>query len=405
MTHTARGRLSEVALSFGEYPEETEHQRGRRRIIVGSLWFGIFGILFDAVSNSLEGLTLVAVGEFAQVTGAALGLLAFRRWPHRFTWIVTGVLAVFQTVTATETMLRGGLIPSGLTAMWGLVGVLVALIALSVRAAAVWFGVFLAVVAFSIWSPEVVEPRYPNADPTADVVFTLVAVALLTFAVLAYFVRQRDRFQEQSDRLLRNVLPEEIAERLKRDEAGIADHFDGATVLFADVVGFTPMSASLSPGELVALLEKVFSDLDEMVGHFDLEKIKTIGDEYMVAAGVPTPREDHAEAIADLALQIQNHTAKTTYNGHSIEFRIGINSGPVVAGVIGQRKFAYDLWGDTVNLASRLESHGTPGRIQVSSETRSILGEQFICEPRGPITLKGKGDVETWYLNGRAENR
>ena len=278
---------------------------------------------------------------------------------------------------------------------------LISLIALNLRWAVVWFVVLVAQIVHAAAITDTFEPTYPNADPTADAAVTLVLVSGVTFAVLAYFVRQRDRFQEQSDRLLRNVLPDEIAARLKRGDETIADRFDHVTVLFADVVGFTPLSSGVPPDQLVALLGELFTDLDSIVGELELEKIKTVGDEYMVAAGIPTSRPDHASAIAEFALRVQELVGSKEYGGRVIEFRMGIHSGPVVAGIIGQRKFAYDLWGDTVNTASRLESHGAPGTIQLSNETQALIEDRFICEPRGEIELKGRGRLATWYLVGR----
>ena len=183
----------------------------------------------------------------------------------------------------------------------------------------------------------------------------------------------------------------------------IADDFREASVMFADVVGFTPMSAELSPPELVGLLNSVFSTFDEFVAELGLEKIKTVGDEYMVAAGVPTPRDDHAAAIAELALQIRSYVAANDVHGHRLKLRIGIHSGPVVAGIIGTHKFSYDMWGDTVNTASRMESEGIPGAIQISPATHDMLATAgFRFEPRGTIEVKGKGPMETWLLTGRA---
>ncbi len=172
-------------------------------------------------------------------------------------------------------------------------------------------------------------------------------------------------------------------------------------MLFADVVDFTPMSAEMTPSELVGLLDDVFSDIDVFVEEMGLEKIKTVGDEYMVAAGVPTARKDHAQAAADLALRIQSHVAGKDFAGRRIRFRIGIHTGPVVAGIIGKRKFAYDLWGDVVNTASRMESHGAAGRIQISADTRRALGDGYDCERRGDVDIKGKGSMETYFLQGR----
>lgn len=210
--------------------------------------------------------------------------------------------------------------------------------------------------------------------------------------------------QQRTEGLLRNILPEEIAERLKREPSTIADYYDDVTVLFADIVGFTRMSSQVEPHELVRRLNQIFSAFDELSETHGLEKIKTIGDAYMVVGGLPTPREDHASAIAAMALDMQaaielfNQTSET-----SISIRIGIHSGPVIAGVIGIKKFIYDLWGDTVNIASRLESHGIAGQIQVSEATRDRVGHQFVFSERGEIDLKGRGYMRTFFLLGQRD--
>ena len=211
--------------------------------------------------------------------------------------------------------------------------------------------------------------------------------------------------QQRTESLLRNILPEEIAERLKREPSTIADYYDDVTVLFADIVGFTRMSSQVEPHELVRRLNQIFSAFDELSEIHGLEKIKTIGDAYMVVGGLPTPRDDHASAIAAMALDMQaaielfNQTSDT-----SISIRIGIHSGPVIAGVIGIKKFIYDLWGDTVNIASRLESHGVAGQIQVSEATRDRVSNQFVFSERGEIDLKGRGSMRTFFLMGRRDS-
>ena len=213
--------------------------------------------------------------------------------------------------------------------------------------------------------------------------------------------------QKKSEHLLLNILPETVANRLKEQPTTIAEAFAEATVLFADIVGFTQLSTQVSPQELVALLNRIFSAFDELAEKHGLEKIKTIGDAYMVVGGLPSPRIDHAEAIIQMALDMQQainqFNIETNYN---CNIRIGINSGPVVAGVIGIKKFIYDLWGDTVNIASRMESHGIPGNIQISQSTyeqvKDIFQDKFKDEyelkSRGLIEVKGKGEMQTYLV-------
>jgi len=217
----------------------------------------------------------------------------------------------------------------------------------------------------------------------------------------AYLKRLADE-QEKSERLLLNILPEAIAERLKRGENTIADSFADVTVMFADLVGFTKLSANLSPAQLVELLNYIFSAFDDLADKYGLEKIKTIGDAYMVVGGLPTPRKDHAEAIAEMALDMLEKIAQIPTNDEQgLKIRIGINTGAVEAGVIGSKKFTYDLWGDTVNTANRMESHGVPGAIQVTKETYERLSAKYTFQERGLVDVKGKGPMVTYLLMGR----
>jgi len=226
-------------------------------------------------------------------------------------------------------------------------------------------------------------------------------VIMIGFGVLYYFVGQRDYFQERSEMLLLNILPKEISEALKAGPKTIAAHHDAASILFADVVQFTPLAATMTPLQLVELLNEVFQCFDNLVEKYDLEKIKTIGDCYMVAAGVPRGRPDHATALVGLALDMQAAVAERTFGGQRLAFRMGINSGPVVAGVIGRKKFIYDLWGDAVNVASRMESQGQSGAVQITRRTYELIKDQFVCEPRGTATIKGAGELEVWHVVGR----
>jgi class 3 adenylate cyclase/ligand-binding sensor domain-containing protein len=205
--------------------------------------------------------------------------------------------------------------------------------------------------------------------------------------------------KEKTDRLLLNILPASVAARLKADDAAIADRFDAVTVLFSDIVGFTDLSSQVSPEELVGLLNDVFSRFDNLADKHGTEKIKTIGDAYMVVAGVPTARADHAPAIARMALEMLDEIQRVNAaRGTALQVRIGINSGPVVAGVIGKKRFSYDLWGDAVNMASRMESHGLPGRIHITASTRDLVVGAFSVERRGEIEVKGKGKLCTYWL-------
>jgi class 3 adenylate cyclase len=211
--------------------------------------------------------------------------------------------------------------------------------------------------------------------------------------------------RDRSEQLLLNILPPEIAAQLKIDSRPIADRFDEVTILFADIVGFTNIASSVTPLELVERLNHIFSTFDRLTRHYELEKIKTIGDAYMVVGGLPTVRVDHAECIADAALAMRHEIEQLNLDrddpSHPIQIRIGINTGAVVAGVIGIHKFIYDLWGDAVNVASRMESSGTPGQIQVTESTYQHLKDKYILEARGTIEVKGKGEMKTYWLLGK----
>jgi adenylate cyclase len=207
--------------------------------------------------------------------------------------------------------------------------------------------------------------------------------------------------KRRSEHLLLNILPSPIATRLKQGNKPIADGFASATVLFADLVNFTQLSEQLAPRQLVALLNEVFSRFDRLTEQYGLEKIKTIGDAYMVVGGLPKPTQDHAQAIAEMALAMRSEMdCFNQQRGLDCKIRIGINTGPVVAGVIGTKKFIYDLWGDTVNVASRMESHGIVGQIQVTESTYACLRGQYDFEARGPIEIKGKGELPVYLLKG-----
>ena len=208
----------------------------------------------------------------------------------------------------------------------------------------------------------------------------------------------------KAEALLHNMLPDVIVDRIKGEEGTIYDYHPSATILFSDMVGFTEIASHMDAHRVVSLIDHIFRCFDELCDQHGVEKIKTIGDSYMAAAGVPTASENHAERIADLALDmLATHTRVVQEEGVTMDIRIGIHTGPVVAGVIGHRKYAYDLWGDSVNVASRMESTGIPGEIQISVETRRLLPPRFRCDIRGNVALKGHGSIEAFLLRGRAD--
>jgi len=238
-----------------------------------------------------------------------------------------------------------------------------------------------------------------------SVAIGLIGVSLYSRITIQSAQRKILEAQKQSEQLLLNVLPYSVAERLKQDkDSMIADRYEMVSVIFADIVGFTPLAESMNPEKLVDLLNNIFSAFDDLCEKYGLEKIKTVGDTYMVVAGAPIPAQQHAHAAAEFSLGIRKALIKFNENtGHQLSLRIGVHSGPVVAGIIGKRKFSYDLWGDVVNIASRMESHGVPGEIQITESTAQLIANSFSIEERGFMDIKGKGQMKTFWLKGQRE--
>ena len=299
----------------------------------------------------------------------------------------------------------GGFANSSLVALWALTAPLGAMFFAGPRFAMPWFAGFAALAVASVLLDSTFADSAPEVPQAVRIVFfglNLLAVSATVFLVLQYFVRDRERERARSERLLLNVLPASIAGRLKRSDEVIADAHPEATVLFADLVGFTPLAGTTPPDELVLMLDDVFSAWDELADAHGLEKIKTIGDAYMVVGGVPQPLPDHAAAVAEMALRMGPALAGCSPAGTDLRARIGIDTGAVVAGVIGRSKFSFDLWGDTVNTASRMEASGEPGRVHVTERVRAGLGERYRFVPRGEIPIKGKGPMCTYFLEALA---
>ena len=360
--------------------------------VLAVFWVGTYLALRLPVSAAIP---------FAYQVASVVTLIAFARTKDYRFFRFSQIVLIFLLPFLLQWSL-GGYAASSAVSLWALVGVFGALFFFSARQAVPLFGVFVALTVVSGLidkSLAASAAAIPTGVHVAFFVLNILGVSVTAYLLLQYSVRARDAALAQSDGLLLNVLPRSIAERLKRDPGVIADRFEEVSVLFADVADFTSFAEHTSPERLVGVLDEVFSAFDVLTERHSLEKIKTIGDAYMVAGGLPEPRVDHAEAIAALAIEMQAELARVSAAlGLGLAIRIGIDSGPVVAGVIGRRKFVYDLWGDTVNTASRMESHGIAGRIQVTEATYQRLRNRYRFEDRGETEIKGKGRVRTYLL-------
>jgi adenylate cyclase len=357
-------------------------------------------------------LLFVSVGHHfaAAVEGVfVISLVATWIWLHFTGRNVMGIatfhIVALLFVVAALTWSLGGLMPSGCVMFWGIMSPLSAMMFLSRRGFVITTGIYLVLILIlgqldpaGAWVQPVAQPL---VGPLTAV--NLIGGSLLALAILYYFNEKLKLEQQRADTLLLNMLPAEIAQILKHQPGTIAEQHEGASILFADIVGFTPMCRDLSPAEVVEVLNEVFSRFDALAAHYGVEKIKTIGDCYMVAAGVPREDPRHAELLTAMGLEMVELAQLTTVHGAPLQVRVGISSGPVVAGVIGQRKFIYDLWGDAVNLASRMESHGASNQVRVTASTRALIEGSFDCGSLGRQTIKGVGEIEVWRVDGWTE--
>jgi adenylate cyclase len=361
----------------------------------GLLWAIAYALLGRPLSGAIP-------GAFA-VVAALVGIRLVRT--RELGWLRELMLLLILLLPALLQASLGGYVKGSAVITWSFFAPLSALVFFGPRAGWAWLGGFIAVTAVSalVDAPlaRSISPL-PYGAQTALFVFNLCGVAAIVTLVLAYFRIQRDEAMQRSEGLLLNVLPPEIAERLKRQEYPIADRFDDISVLFADMVGFTERSAAEPPDVTVAVLNEFLSAFDELAQQHGLRPIRTTGDSYLVVGGLPVLRPDHAQAVANMALDMLDGVNRLNQqHGWAVGFRIGVNSGPAMAAVVGRHRFTYDVWGDTVNTASRMESSGTPGRIQVTEETyrRLSLTHRFEC--RGQIEIKGKGPMTTYFLIAR----
>jgi adenylate cyclase len=400
---TAASLITRFALlGVGEHDtDETRAQKATLTLAAG--FIAVLSVIWVATYWSL-GLSRSAAIPFAYQVATVVSLVLFAR-TKSYPFLRFSQAAMMTALPFLLQWSLGGFAASSMVCLWALCAAVGTLFFFTASESIPWFGAFLGLVVVSgLIDPVLAQDPAPIPDPvrTAFFVLNIVGVSLVVYAMLQYAVRARDAAFARSEGLLLNVLPRSIAERLKHSPDVIADAYDEVTVLFADIADFTPFAERTEAARVVAVLNDVFSAFDDLAARHGVEKIKTIGDAYMVAAGLPEPRPDHAETLAEMALEMRDVFAATCRPiDASLALRIGMESGPVVAGVIGRRKFIYDLWGDTVNTASRMESHGIPGEIQVGEEAHRRLRDRYAFEPRGEIEIKGKGRRAAYLLSGR----
>ena len=390
---------------FAAEPDDTQDIKSRKIAIfllaascsfAGLLWGAIYLVVFGF------GLAAVLPISFTVIVGSSL---VISHWTKNHRISIYAQIASILVITTLIQWTIGGLFDSGLVLMWAILAPLGALMFLSLRRSIPWFVLFFLALAITVTFDGYFTENATEVDENVRRFFVAMNIggsAAIVLLFAGYFVTAAVRERARADHLLLNVLPAEIAESLKQSGDTIAEHHESISVLFADIEGSTPLFANLEPIEVVDWLNEVFSVLDDLVDHHGLEKLRTMGDGYMVGAGVPTSRSDHATALVDCGLgMIKALQELPPRNGKRIRFRFGINSGPVVAGVIGKSKFHYDVWGDTVNVASRMESHGLVDRVHISRSTYDLVKDEFECVAQGTISIKGKGDMETWLVVGR----
>lgn len=404
------GRAVEACTTTGFDPQDDPNVRLRKQLLMGiTLLEFPAGVLWGTIYLAFNE-PLAALMPYTYSLMTTISLLIFRHNRNfagfRFRQLLLVILLPFLLMIAL-----GGFIPSSAVILWSLIAPIGALIFDEPRRARSWIAGFfiLLMIAAVADALKITTSHLPEWLVSLFFILNIGAISGVALTVLYMFVSQKDVLmrqlsveQQKSENLLLNILPKDIAAILKNSPRTIADHFDEASVMFADMVGFTRLTAELPAVEMLELLNELFSYFDMLVDQYGVEKIRTIGDSYMVVSGVPRPRPDHAHALAHMALDMQAYLLNRPPLGdRRLDFRIGINSGPLIAGVIGRKKFIYDLWGDSVNTASRMESHGSPGKIQISRETYELIRDAFVCEERGVVQVKGKGEMTTYFLLGR----
>ncbi len=401
MTPNLRGWFQRIEQRLA-LPDDDETQRVRKVAAFAAGALGVVTAALFAVLYQVGGAPQLSRLYWATMiwTGVTLAIFVYR--PRTY-YVAVLVTSIYVTIHPWIVVMVSGGIRSGLLPMfWALVGPAISLLLIGIRPAILNALIYSLMATLTI----LLEPQLSGHVPalpewvtqSAALLSALVPSTMVLFISL-YLFQQLERAQQQADRLLLNILPRPIADQLKRNPDTIAEDYSDVTVMFADIVDFTHMSAAANPCDVVELLNAVFSDFDELADRYGLEKIKTIGDAYMVVGGLTGSGPDHTAAVVAYAIDVlQVIQAHHDLSGRRIRLRIGIHHGPTVAGVIGRRKFIYDLWGDTVNTASRMESYGLADVIQVTEAVKERLNDRYVFEPRGPITIKGKGQMMTYLL-------
>jgi guanylate cyclase len=401
-----RGALGALA-RIGTLPTDSPDEALRKETLVLSAGVITALAVIWVVSYGILGLYLSAAIPFAYQVVSVANLFVFAQ-TKRYRFFRASELGLSLVLPFLLQLSLGGFVSSSGVVLWSFTAPLGALLFSGRREAVRWFIAFLLLMALAGVLDPLLADKAAMIPSWVIVLFfvnNVLGVTGTCYFLLHYFVRERDRAaalvaaeRERSERLLLNILPERIAERLKSGESVIADGAPEVGVLFADIAGFTPMSSAMTPDDTVRLLDRVFTAFDQLAAEYELEKIKTIGDAYMVASGLSEPHAGHAERLARMALAMQREAKRNP----TFQLRIGIDIGPVVAGVIGRSKFIYDLWGDTVNTASRMESLGILGGIQVTERAHDHLAPEFEFEDRGVAEVKGKEPMRTYLLVGFA---
>lgn len=394
-----RARLLDRLFGLADESTDDDDLRLRKRVAVVAGYILIVAALQLPLLAQGHPLGWIVAATMPVVSAANLFLLART---HRFDRYVTVLVVMVLGFAAVIEVSLGGLGGSSAAIVFAFLGPVFALLALGPRRATAWFVAFLAVVIGVILVDPVVSSRIPPQPYPLRLIWyaaNLFVPLGITFALLRYTDVRRRRAEARSEELLTNAIPAAIAVRLKRGEGRIAESYPDTTVLFADLAGFTPWARETDPGRVVGFLDGLFTRFDELAAESGVEKIKTIGDAYMAVAGAPEPRSDHAQATMRLARDMLTALAEAGERFDvPLELRIGLASGPVVGGVIGDRRILFDLWGDTVNTAARMQSSGIPGRIQVAASTRELLGDGWLFEEREPVDVKGLGPMTTYLL-------